>query len=81
MNRKVYQVSVKAPKEKCSDIMLGLTNISTYEQWPAIFNPTSTYDGSWKKGSKIKFVGVSENGKKVVWWQKLLSIYRMNMCP
>jgi len=64
MNRKVYQVSVKAPKEKCSDFMLGLTDISTYEQWTAIFNPTSTYDGSWEKGGKIKFVGVSENGKR-----------------
>ena len=44
--------------------MLGLTNISTYEQWTAIFNPTSTYDGSWEKGSKIKFVGIGENGKR-----------------
>lgn len=64
MNRKVFQVSVNAPKEKCSDFMLGLTDKSTYEQWTAIFNPTSTYDGSWEKGSKIKFVGVGENGKK-----------------
>ena len=64
MNRKVYQVSVNATKEKCSDFMLGLTDKSSYEQWTAIFNPTSTYDGSWEKGSKIKFVGVGENGKK-----------------
>ncbi|MBK9253902.1 MAG: SRPBCC domain-containing protein [Saprospiraceae bacterium] len=64
MTRKVYTVNVKAPKEKCSDFMLGLTDKSTYEQWTAIFNPTSTYDGSWEKGSKIKFVGVGENGKR-----------------
>jgi hypothetical protein len=29
-----------------------------------MFNPTSTYEGSWDKGSKILFVGVDENGKK-----------------
>lgn len=64
MIRKVYRVSINAPKEKCFDFMLGLSDISTYEQWTAIFNPTSTYDGSWEKGSKIKFIGVGENGKK-----------------
>lgn len=64
MIRKVYQVLVRAPKEKCVDIMLGLSNKSTYEQWTAVFNPTSTYDGSWNTGDKIKFVGVDENGKK-----------------
>lgn len=64
MIRKVYQVRVVAPKEKCADIMLGLSDISTYEQWTAVFNPASTYDGSWVKGSKIKFVGTNENGTK-----------------
>ena len=64
MIRKVYRVIINAPKEKCSDFMLGLSDISTYEQWTAIFNSTSTYDGSWEKGSKIKFVGVGENGKR-----------------
>ena len=64
MIRKVYQVSVAAPKEKCVDIMLGLSNKSTYEQWTAVFNPTSTYEGSWNTGEKIKFVGIDENGKK-----------------
>jgi hypothetical protein len=64
MIRKVYQVNVSASQEKCADIMLGLSNKGTYEQWTTIFNPTSTYDGSWEKGSKIKFVGVGENGKK-----------------
>ena len=44
--------------------MLGLKDRSTYEGWTASFNPTSTYEGSWSKGSKILFVGVDENGKK-----------------
>jgi hypothetical protein len=44
--------------------MLGINNKSTYEQWTALFNPTSTYEGSWEKGSKVLFVGVDEKGEK-----------------
>ncbi len=44
--------------------MLGIGNIETYQQWTAEFNPTSTYEGSWEKGSKIYFIGTDENGKK-----------------
>ncbi len=44
--------------------MLGITSKSTYEDWVAVFNPTSTYEGSWDKGGKILFVGVDENGEK-----------------
>ena len=29
-----------------------------------MFNPTSTYEGNWDKGSKILFVGVDEKGEK-----------------
>lgn len=46
------------------DKMLGLSDIKTYKQWTAEFNPSSTYDGSWQKGSEIHFVGVDENGKR-----------------
>ena len=44
--------------------MLGLKDKSSYEYWTSAFNPTSTYEGNWEKGSKIYFVGVDENGKK-----------------
>jgi len=44
--------------------MLGLNNKSTYEQWTAMFNPTSTYEGNWEKGSKMLFVGIDEKGNK-----------------
>jgi len=46
------------------DFMLGTTHKSTYEQWTALFNPTSTYEGSWEKGSTILFIGVDEKGEK-----------------
>lgn len=57
-------VSINAPAQKVYDLMLGLSSKSTYEQWTAMFNPTSTYEGSWNKGSKILFVGTDENGNK-----------------
>lgn len=44
--------------------MLGINNKSTYEQWTAMFNPTSTYEGNWEKGSKMLFVGIDEKGNK-----------------
>lgn len=59
-----FNVSINAPASKVYDIMLGISNKSTYEQWTALFNPTSTYDGSWAKGSKILFLGTDEEGVK-----------------
>ena len=64
MKKLHYKVSINAPLAKVYDCMLGLKNKSTYEQWTALFNPTSTYEGSWDKGSKILFVGVDEKGEK-----------------
>ena len=62
MKRLEFIVNIEAPVAKVYDYMLGITDKSTYEQWTAMFNPTSTYDGKWEKGSKILFVGVDENG-------------------
>lgn len=59
-----FKITINAPVTKVYDCMLGINNKSTYEQWTALFNPTSTYEGSWGKGSKILFVGVDENGEK-----------------
>lgn len=64
MKKLQYKVNVNAPVNKVYDLMLGITNKSTYEQWTALFNPTSTYEGTWDKGNKILFVGVDENGNK-----------------
>lgn len=44
--------------------MLGLTDKKTYEEWTAAFNPTSTFEGSWEKGSKMYFIGIGEDGKR-----------------
>jgi hypothetical protein len=44
--------------------MLGINKKSTYEQWTALFNPTSSYEGTWNKGSKMLFIGTDEKGEK-----------------
>ncbi|TAH40586.1 MAG: SRPBCC domain-containing protein [Bacteroidetes bacterium] len=64
MKKIKFQVSINAPANKVYDVMLGISNKSTYEQWTALFNPTSTYEGAWNKGSKMLFLGVDEKGEK-----------------
>ena len=64
MKKLQYKVSINAPVTKIYDSMLGITHKSSYEEWTALFNATSTYEGSWDKGSKILFIGVDEKGEK-----------------
>jgi hypothetical protein len=64
MKKLQFKVNIKAPATEVYDLMLGISNKSTYEQWTAFFNPTSTYEGIWEKGSKILFIGVDEKGEK-----------------
>lgn len=64
MKKLQFNISINAPVSKVYDLMLGLKDKSSYEAWTAMFNPTSSYDGSWDKGSKILFIGIDENGEK-----------------
>ena len=64
MKKLQFTVSINAPVTKIYDFMLGINSKSTYEQWTSLFNPTSTYEGSWDKGNKILFIGVDEKGEK-----------------
>src|SRR6478735_5019142 len=64
MKKLQFKISINAPVTKVYDCMLGISNKSTYEQWTSLFNPTSSYEGTWDKGTKILFVGVDEKGEK-----------------
>lgn len=57
-----YNVNINTPAQKVYDVMLGISDKTTYEKWTALFNPTSTYEGNWNKGSKILFLGNDEQG-------------------
>ncbi len=64
MKKLQFKVNINAPVTKIYDYMLGITSKSTYEQWTALFNPTSTFEGSWDRGTKMLFIGVDEQGEK-----------------
>ncbi len=64
MKKIQFNVNINASSNKVYNAMLGISNKSTYEEWTTMFNPTSTYEGSWDKGSKILFTGVDEKGEK-----------------
>lgn len=64
MKKVQYTTRIQAPAMKVYNTMLGLDDIKSYERWTAAFNPTSTYEGSWNKGSKMRFIGVEEDGSK-----------------
>ena len=64
MKKAIFKTDINAPAQKVYDAMLGISEKTTYEQWTALFNPTSTYEGSWEKGSKMLFIGIDEKGEK-----------------
>jgi hypothetical protein len=64
MQKLQFKTLIQAPAQTVYESMLGLLDKATYQQWTSAFNPTSTFEGSWEKGSKIYFVGLDENGKK-----------------
>lgn len=57
-------IFINAPKEKVWDVMLGK---DTYKEWTQPFNPSSSFsttvEGDWSEGSKMRFIGADENGE------------------
>ena len=64
MKKLQFHININATASKVFDIMLGIKNKASYEEWTALFNPTSSYEGNWSKGSKMLFVGTDEKGEK-----------------
>jgi hypothetical protein len=64
MERLQFDIIINAPVSHVYTTMLGLISKTSYEQWTAVFNPTSTYEGTWEEGSSMHFVGVDEQGVK-----------------
>lgn len=59
-----YKKEIVGSAQKVYETMLGLKDKHSYEFWTKAFNPTSSYEGSWEKGSKIYFIGFDEKGQK-----------------
>jgi uncharacterized protein YndB with AHSA1/START domain len=54
-----FEIEINASPEKVYSTMLDEQH---YKTWTAVFNPTSSYKGSWNKDSKIHFIGTDEQG-------------------
>ena len=61
MEKLHFSVNIKAPAAK---VFHTVTDDKLYREWTAEFNPTSSFEGSWDKGSKIRFVGINKDGKR-----------------
>jgi len=61
MKKRQYVVSITAPVEKVWKVML---EHETYKVWTDEFAPglNSDYEGSWDKGSEIRFISSSGDG-------------------
>lgn len=60
MEKMKFEISIHAPAEKVYHTTI---HEKSYAQWTAEFNPTSRFEGSWEKGSKILFLGTDQEGK------------------
>lgn len=54
-----FEVTINAPVTKVWKVMLS---DESYRQWTTAFDTTSYFEGSWGKGSKIKFLGEGGGG-------------------
>ena len=59
MKKLEYSIAIDAPARKVWDCMLQLEN---YKIWVAASWPGSSYEGEWKEGSEIRFVGSDGSG-------------------
>lgn len=55
-----FSITINATPEKVWHTML---DANTYKEWTNVFQPGSYFEGDWTKGSKILFLGPSEDGK------------------
>lgn len=62
MKRLHFTQDIHASAQNVYESMLGLHDKASYQYWTAVFNPSSTYEGSWDQGSKIQFIGQDEAG-------------------
>ena len=60
MEKLNFKTTINAPVERVWKVMLG---DKTYREWTKAFHAGSYFEGSWEKGSEMRFLGPDENGK------------------
>jgi uncharacterized protein YndB with AHSA1/START domain len=56
-----FEIRINAAPEKVYNTMIDEEH---YREWTSAFNPTSYFEGTWQKGSKIRFVGETQDGSQ-----------------
>lgn len=59
MKKLHFEIKINAPVQKVWHTML---DDKTYREWTSAFAPGGYYEGSWDKGSDIRFIGKEEDG-------------------
>lgn len=59
MEKQQFKIFIDAPREKVWDI---LWNDTSYREWTSVFSEGSRAETDWKKGSKVLFLGSSDEG-------------------
>ena len=59
MKRLRFSVAIAAPRQNVWNTML---EPDSYRAWTAVFTEGSYYEGSWKKGAKIRFLSPGGDG-------------------
>ena len=56
-----FEILINAAPEKVYSTMLDK---KFYNEWTSVFNPSSSFEGSWEKGAEIRFIGIDKDGSK-----------------
>jgi len=59
VKRLQFKIEISAPVARVYDVMLGP---DTYREWTTSFMPGSYYEGAWRRGENILFLGPSGEG-------------------
>lgn len=59
MKKLHFEISINASAKRVWSIM---TNLDTYKKWTGVAFPGSTFEGEWKKGAHMRFIGPDGSG-------------------
>lgn len=59
MKKLEFKTTIDASPEKVWDTML---NLETYKEWTNVSWPGSRFEGNWKQGENLRFLGAGEGG-------------------
>ncbi|MEO6000271.1 MAG: SRPBCC domain-containing protein [Chitinophagaceae bacterium] len=59
MKQEEFKISIDAPPQKVWELLWGA---ESYPLWTSVFSPGSRAETDWKKGSKVLFLNVNNEG-------------------